>query len=358
VCGHQAKNSLIIGWMMRRKEQRAERVVVQVTTLLLVLFLTSSLGLAQSQTLALSKTIPLPKDVAESVSITTLDAYRCDSDGNMLLPLDVPSDELAEDALVRLSSTGEVFKIVVRSVPEFENAVTDDFSTGPNGTTYVLASQVRHASFHRNPKGEIQGAALELADDNWLLVFDAQGRFTSRAKLNVAVRFPHVGVFRSGNLLVLGPKADDSSFAGIFSASGELIREVSLPEIVDAERVRIVEDGNAYIVTGGHSPRISVVSPNGDLVSSTLIALPEGVKGLGGEQFAAGKMAAALEYPLRQGSIRPSSFAVFDSSTGKVIARYESDIFFDTLVCYSPTGLFTFLPQRAGALRVFGPSAK
>jgi hypothetical protein len=153
--------------------------------------------------------------------------------------------------------------------------------------------------------------------------------------------------FPNGNMLVVGLTRSDETFGGIFSKSGELVRKVTIADDLirrerkgqyygrarDGVRLRIADDGMAYLITGRYFPKLSVFSPDGSLITSNPIKLPEGVEDLWLEQFSQGKMAAELIS--RSAARKQRTFALSDATTGGMLNEYQTSVFDNWLICYS-----------------------
>lgn len=319
---------------------------------------------AQTQDLALVKTVPLPSEL--KVSISSEDEPHCDGTGNLLLPIWKGMGDLRHQ-LVRISPTGKVLtKVNLSSVPGFQQAEIYDFSDGPDGTTYVLALKGISAELTHDSNGEVIGAFHTFEPDDWLLVFGKDGRLISKAKLELSISVIAFEAFATGNVFVVGFSESDESFAGIFTGSGELVKRVVFPDdltrqerkgqegdvVSDHVRLRVASDGNAYLVTGGFFPKLSVFSPDGALIFSGSIELPEDAQELWLEQFSGEKMAAELITSTTDA--RHRTFAVFETRTGQMLNRYNTDIWDNFLVCFSED-TFAFMGNGGGAVHLLSP---
>jgi hypothetical protein len=298
--------------------------------------LSCALAVAQSQTLVTTRTAQLPAEVAGKVAISSKHDVRCDSAGNVLFQLH-GDDELLTP-FVKVSPTGElVAKITIGTLPNLDKAVIEDFSLGPDGKIYFVVGKVNQR-------------------DDWLLRFEADGRFVSESRLNVpglsAVAF---APFASGSVLVLG----HGPFAGIFSPAGNLLRDISHSADLSRSDVSLVtrqgvtaqvaSDGNAYVLTGFQFPRVTIFTPSGDVKQTTLLAIKKDEVVVTGK-FSDGKIAVSLA------SEREPSVAVFDALTGQLVGQYRSNQPPKAdLVCYSDNQ-FTFLENEGKLLRWASPS--
>ena len=74
-------------------------------------------------------------------------------------------------------------------------------------------------------------------------------------------------------------------------------------------------------------------SPDGSLITSNPIKLPEGVEDLWLEQFSQGKMAAELIS--RSAARKQRTFALSDATAGGMLNEYQTSVFDNWLICYS-----------------------
>lgn len=324
---------------------------------------------AQSRALTLVDTVQLPSDL--KITISSDDEARCDSAGNLLLPV---GDSIEEPSapLAKISSSGKLLATIsLTSAPGFENAVINDFSDGPDGMTYVLASKVTRRWVERDANGKAQSSGYAQELGRWLLVFGSDGAFVSKARLAGSIDVITFAAFANGNILAVGFTESDRSFAGIFSRSGELIKRVTLPDDLYREkkkgqrvgnylvRLRVGDDGNAYLITGRYLPKLSVFSPDGSLIVSNSIELPENTDEPAMEQFSQGKMVVALMF---RGRVESHSvfadrvFAIYDTRTGKLLNQYQTGFLEvdNSLVCYSNETL-SFIPTDGRVIHVRRP---
>ena len=324
---------------------------------------------AQSQRLTQVNSLPLPKGL--EIKISTNDEPRCDSAGNMLFQ--AGSQDLISK-LVRISPTGKLLaRIDLTSVSGFENGAIDDFSDGPDNATYVLASKIKGSSVAHDESGKPSGTVFWFKSGLWLVLFDEDGVLLSSAtlKLPTGGRAYAFATFSDGNIFVVGRTDSGKTFGGIFTRQGNLVRTVTIPDDLDRQerkgqysgvardgvRLRVAEDGNAYLITGRYFPRLSVFSRDGSLIATNPIELPEGVDDLWLEQFSRGKMASELISRDTQGTER--IFAVFDASTGKMLNRFVASIWDNWLISYSAdTDTFSFMPNGGSRIDSFRSAAR
>jgi hypothetical protein len=75
----------------------------------------------------------------------------------------------------------------------------------------------------------------------------------------------------------------------------------------------------AYLTTGRYFPKLSVFLPDGSLITSNPIKLPEGV----GDLIS------------RSAARKQRTFALFDATTGGMLNEYQTPVFDNWLICYS-----------------------
>lgn len=314
---------------------------------------------AQSAALVPGRSVELP---IEATRISTDDEPRCDDNGNLLLPA---NGTYEPSRLIRVSQRGDLLaNILPSSIPGFESSEIHDFANGPDDETYVLVQKVLYSRFDHDKNGKITGAYHELDSGYWLLIFGPDGKFISQTKFNFPREIITFGVFPNSNVFIVGLTEADKSYGGIFTRSGDLIKRVTLPDNLtrqehkgenqglarDGVRLRVADDGNAYLITGRYFPRVSVFSSSGSLLSTASIALPSDIEDMWMEQFSQGTLAAELVN--RQAFKR--IIALFDTGTGKMLHKYDESVPDDWLVCYgADKDRFTFVPNGDRVVRQF-----
>jgi hypothetical protein len=296
------------------------------------------------------------------IRISTDDEPRCDGNGNLLLP---SNGTYEPSGLVRVSQGGDLLAdILPSSIPGFESSEIADFANGPDDETYVLVQKVLYSRLDHDTNGKTTGAYHELDFGYWLLIFGPDGKFISQAKFNFPREIITFAIFPNGNVFIVGLTETDKSYGGIFTRSGDLIKRVSLPDNLtrkehkgeneglarDGVRLRVADDGNAYLITGRYFPRVSVFSSSGSLLSTAPIALPRDIEDMWMEQFSHGTLAAEL---VNRKAFR-RMIALFDTGTGKMLNKYDESVPDDWLVCYgADKDRFTFVPNGGSVVRQF-----
>ena len=339
--------------------------------IVIAFLLTGSTTIAQSQSLAMVGFVRIEKNLG--IHISTKDEPRCDSVGNRVFPTGARSE--LTSSLVRISPEGTTLtRILLNSAPGFERAEIEDFSDGPDNTTYVLARQISRSGVTRDEKGRVSGSIWRVGSSQ-LLFFGADGVFISATALKVppGTDVMAFAVFPDGNLFAVFRANSRDSFGGIFTPEGDLVRTVRIPDDLnrkerkgkyfgiarDGVRLRVGDDGNVYLKTGRYFPKLSVFSADGSLVTSHDIEIPEGVDDLWLEQFSQGKMVAELisRAPVRTERV----FAIFDAATGTILnrLRFPASARDNFLICYSAdTDTLSFLADSGDRIDLFRPATQ
>ena len=305
----------------------------------------------QTQTLTLR--------VRDRISITTenedpfQDPIKCDSDGNIYVRPYVRPLSMAAP-VVKISLEGKrTATFAIRSVPEFDKSIANDFAVGPRGEVYIISS---------NAKGK------------QIVSFDANGEYHSTVKLEGAFLPEQLAVNSSGAFLVGGYKeqkdnrATGTPFTGIFDHSGRLIKELELlgdlkpskdaadkqkgaplDPAISMSNVVAVDDGNFYLMRASTPPVVYVIAPDGSVAHQLKINPP----GLG---FAAGVMKAGggkvvVEFYRAAKGQTPAEqvYSVLDATTGDRFANYVLPPEMPhggAFACYTPNG-FTFIDANS-----------
>ena len=188
----------------------------------------------KTQTLSVVDELTIKSDVARMF----IDPIKCDSDGNIYL---MTSPSPSED-IQKFSSKGELLvHFVASSTSDIAVQVVTYYSIGENGEVYQVAF----------PRQTIRRAILTFARD---------GSY----KAGVVLDNPpgakdwvpsQVAAFSSGDLLVSGLAIDgekhiSTPFTGIFAPTGQLRKQVALPDDEDIQKM--VEGGDPSVVAADH----------------------------------------------------------------------------------------------------------
>jgi hypothetical protein len=323
-----------------------------------------------SQTLRMVRIVPLPPEVTGKTSISSSEELYCDDAGNILLPLEADMEERAHP-LVRISQNGSILtRIDIRSAPEFKDAASDRFALRGDGYTYVMSLKVEKESITRDKTGRATGAYRVFEDQAYVLVFNKTGQHDHTIRLPLDLDIKSFGVFLDGRILAVGwmGKANVPTSV-ILSPSGQIERHITWPddlsrkEVVgehlagglDGLRISMASDGNAYVLTRRYFPRITVITPTGDIVSSKELQLPDGIGELWKEQIEPGRVVAQL-MPSEETKLSPPAFGLFDTATGRLLERYApmSEEDWGLHLACVKSGVLTFTDGES--LRMLSPS--
>lgn len=219
--------------------------------------------------------MPLEKILAPTEVARGLADLSCDSDGNLYLGSDSP----ATPGIRKLGPRGELLATFVPTDnPDVKVGGAGSFAVSQNGDLYVVVS-------HKN---EIT---------RYVLVFNSDGTYKNKIKLQRGFAWvpASIGIVANGTLLMTGQEYVKGQpmlpFAGIFSADGKLLRELSLeddkvidemalsadPRVVSSfnpvsnravswGKMQAARDGNIYVMRWLSPAVFYAVSPAGRVV--------------------------------------------------------------------------------------------
>ena len=218
----------------------------------------------------------------------------------------------------------------------------------------------------------------------FVVEFAADGSVKAKTKLetDAYVQALHLAVFESGEYLVVGvtgkPTVTSTGpdlrtpFTGVFAADGRLIKKVYEPEDDEARQraegldpaynppgvansgnlfvyysadVTAGSDGNVYLLHGGPSHSIYVISPTGDVLRKFGIDTADPDLKTNSIKFYDGRLAIGLDW---RGHVPPGLVKVVDLK-GNPVADYKiAEVTADSshlLACYNAAGL-TLIPTK------------
>jgi hypothetical protein len=208
---------------------------------------------------------------------------QCDAKSNVYFYTSVGRDQ----AIFKFDSSANKRVPIDFLAPELQNFAIDPhrFTVTSNGYLYVPAFL---------PKGKERGP--------YIAEFDDEGKFKSKTRLPGWFVVMHIGVFASGEFLIVGHNTVGKTlrkgyFVAIFSSSGQLLRYVDLqtddkteamteagdpnyantstPEPLDRTfehgRIRSLDDGNVYFLRRTSPATIYAINSGGEVVRTLTV---------------------------------------------------------------------------------------
>ncbi|HUO59797.1 MAG TPA: hypothetical protein VMU24_03950 [Candidatus Acidoferrales bacterium] len=295
----------------------------------------------------------------------------CRNDNTILLPL-VPEPEDYAALIVRIDQNGApISQIDISTVPGFEKSEILDFAPAPNGITYVLSSPVIWERVDRKEDGTVGQRSYQLGGA-WLLKFDGDGQFISKAPLSPSFTSPKLAVYTSGDLFLvgLGPgqKPGPNLVAGIFSSAGTLVSPVSLPDALTHDPAKgslphLVpvsgQDGNVYVIRSldsiypGEFAAAATISPDGKVLRTIVFHGQPAQTGMVMPRMVNDRFWFALWQMTKE--VHATHFGEFDSM-GALVAVHSTEQRSARPVCFTPLG-FEVLNGPSATLDVFEVNA-
>jgi hypothetical protein len=306
----------------------------------------SLLCFAQDQ-LRIVASVPLPQQDARNSGFAW-DPTRlgCAKDGTVMISAN-RGDERVSPLIVKVSASGALLWAVdSENVAGLGKADLDDFAPGVGGELYLLVKRIAHEYSYIDQDGQrVQGGYDDHPGD-WLVRYDAEGRFLDKKPI-MAAHVIRIAVFPSGDVFMLTYTIQGLPFrqgdaphihavlAGIFSKDGILLHRVNPPDFfLDGSSDRphtpwpvplpmLGPDGNVYVVKEGETPALAVISPDGSVLRSVALAVPEGetldFSRLFGKTLVARMMTDPGSEP---GRALKTSIAEFDTESGRMVSNY------------------------------------
>ncbi len=150
---------------------------------------------------------------------------RCDAEGNIY----IRKRNNGNEPILKINLKGERKALFQPPIAVGKLGITRDFAISAENEVYLIAYAGRERVIH---------------------VFASDGSYKRKITLDAPflVSPDKLAVFPSGEVLVAGksnPKTPRTLFTGIFSSSGQLIKELALPD--DAELRRLAEKGDRQL---------------------------------------------------------------------------------------------------------------
>ncbi len=331
---------------------------------------------------AQTKTLHADKPVTLDVKLGSSEAFSsdgvCDRSGNTYTTVyDFESDDKADRPLLKFDKSGS---LKAEFPTSRKNLGLSDYEDYFEPSAFL-------------PSGGIARLAWAQAG-MYLTRFAADGTFDSRTKLDgpsVPMILPYQLVaFPSGEILVSGLENCRSvrcigpfkSFTAIYNKDGHLLKRLSIPEDdeidaaaeigdsryaagpmfgnrgVSGSRVRLGDDGNAYLMRRTSPATVYVISSSGDLVRTVKIQPAE--NGWASIDMQVSNDRLAIEFSdCSPNRCEGFTFAVADAVTGERLTDFADDSKFGELACFVAPERFTFLTiSEKNVLQLINAEAK
>ncbi len=174
-------------------------------------------------------------------------------------------------------------------------------------------------------------------------------------------------VFPGGEILVSGLQRGSAKiFTAIYAADGRLFNRLSFPEdqaideavklgdlrytraplsgnrAISAGRLRLGEDGNAYLMRSTSPAKVYVISSSGELARTLELEPPDAGQTPMEMQLSGGRI--AVEFWHCSDRCETTELAVFDANTGTKVSEFSHQGIFGSLSCFiEKPEKFTFL---------------
>ena len=321
---------------------------MRLRSVLLLLFL-SAIALAQTKTLHPQQTLNFGAHLGSNDGLSN--DSQCDGQGNTFVTIFDPMADLPGD----------------RPLLMFDNAgkLQARISTSRKALQLAPYWDAFEPSFLL-PGGEV--ARLAWAKDAVFLVkFSTDGKLESRMALAAPAFTPHYFViFPEGEIFVSGLQRPKMKiFNALYAPDGRLLKRLSLPEdqaideavrrgdirytpaapisgnrAISAGRLRLGDDGNAYLMRSTSPAKVYVISASGELLRSLDLEPPDVGQTPRGMQLS--KTRIAVEFCSDR--CETTELAVFDANTGRKVSGFSHEQIFGSLSCFTEKPeKFTFL---------------
>jgi len=308
----------------------------------------SAVALAQTKVLQPQQTLNLRVHLGSNESLSN--DSQCDSQGNTFATIfDPAEDQPGDRPLLMFDSAGKLKARIATSRKSLQLAPLDAFEP-----SFLL------------PGGEV--ARLAWAKDAVFLVkFSTDGKLESRMALAAPAFTPHYFViFPEGEIFVSGLQRPKMKiFNALYAPDGRLLKRLSLPEdqaideavrrgdirytpaapisgnrAISAGRLRLGDDGNAYLMRSTSPAKVYVISASGELLRSLDLEPPDVGQTPRGMQLS--KTRIAVEFCSDR--CETTELAVFDANTGRKVSGFSHEQIFGSLSCFTEKPeKFTFL---------------
>ena len=286
--------------------------------------------------------------IAGQAPTITYRTNRCDSDGNVYIPMYLGPED--PKPFVKVDSHGVVQQ---RFNTNYQDAASPaDFTIDPSGTVFEL---------YRDSKG-----------NPTIAKFNSKGNVDSKIVLGEQF-FPEgeFGVFKSGAIFVAVSEIKDRKrpFSAIFDVNGKLLKKITFEDdasVLDAINnhnesfvpsnqhydsnaaiafgtVTAGSDGNMYVLRHTVPAIIYAVSPSGEVVRRLKVDSGEPSLLPTALFERDGQLAVEFTRWSPVGDIS-SRIVVVSGSTGEVVNKFDADDSIGTtMLCFEPSNQFKFL---------------
>jgi hypothetical protein len=293
----------------------------------------------------------------------------CDSRSNIFFDARMRPEDDA-DSIVKFDTKAEKLTPLDYLAAELRNLVinTQRFTVTKDGNLYVPA------------------ALMTGKDRGWYIVhFDEDGRFKSKTKLSGYFGVIHVGVFASGDFLIVGKNQLDKNlpkgyFTGIFDNSGRLqklieikddekttemletkdsnyvktVGPVTINRTIELGQIRSADDGNVYLLSRSSPAVIYAINSGGEVVRTISV---DGGAGMFPTDFeySNGYFAVRMHNPDKPAT---GLIKVISATTGDEIGVLEANRIGAGFTCFeAPATVKMLLPEKDKlVLKTYGPA--
>jgi hypothetical protein len=293
----------------------------------------------------------------------------CDARSNIFFDARLrPEDD--DDSIVKFDLKAEKQISLQLFAPELHNLVMNPqrFTVTKDGHLYVPA------------------ALMSGKDRGWYIVhFDEDGKFKSKTKLSGYFGVIHVGVFASGDFLIVGKNQLDKNlpkgyFTGIFDSSGRLqklieikddekttemlqtkdsnyvktVGPVTINRTVELGQIRSVDDGNVYLLRRSSPAVIHAINSGGEVVRAITVDGGDGMFPTDFE-YSNGYFAVRMHNPDKPAT---GLIKVISAITGDEMGVLESSGIGAGFTCFeAPATVKMLAPEKDKlVLKTYGPA--
>ena len=315
-----------------------------------LLFL-SATALAQTKTLQPQQTLNFSAHLGSNDGLHN--DSQCDGQGNTFVTIFDPVADLPCDRpLLVFDSSGKLKAKIPTSRKPLQRAPYEDAFE----PSFLI------------PGGEVARLAWS-KDAVFLVKFSADGKLESRMPLAPPAFTPYYFVvFPEGEILVSGLQRPKMKiFNALYAADGFLLKRLSLPEdqaideavrlgdnrytpaapisgnrAVSAGRLRLGDDGNAYLMRSTSPAKVYVISSSGELLRSFELDPPDIGQTPMEMQLSGDRI--AMEFRHCSDQCETTELDLFDANTGKKVSGFSHQGIFGSLSCFTEKPeKFTFL---------------
>jgi hypothetical protein len=311
----------------------------------------SVVALAQTKVLQPQQTLNLGVHLSSDEGL--FNDSQCDSQGNTFATIfDPAEDQPGDRPLLMFDSAGKLKARIATSRKPLQLA--------PNWDAFEPSFLLRG--------GEVARLAWS-KDAIFLVKFSADGKLASRMPLAPPAFTPYYFVvFPTGEILVAGlQRGLPKIFTAIYAADGRLLKHLSFPEdqaideavklgdarytpaapisgnrAISAGRLRLGDDGNAYLMRSTSPAKVYVISSSGELLRNLELDPPDIGQTPMAMQLSGDRI--AMEFWHCSNQCETTELDVFDANTGKKVSGLSRPGIFGSLSCFTEKPeRFTFL---------------